>query len=497
MRFKILVALAAPLVVIGAQAASAQSSPPARTAPIFVRAAPISVQERQQGEQANAGILQEYGGPYAGPQAAYARQVGQRIAVESGLSTDAGAFNVTLLDSSIDNAFAIPGGFVYVTRDLMALMNDEAELAAVLGHEVAHVAARHSARRQSTATRNSVLGALGQLLVGAVTGNSAIGGLLSRGIGTGAQLATLGFSRSQETEADSLGIRYLTSAGYDPGALAMMLQSLSAQTSLEARIAGTGQAPPAWASTHPDPAARVRRAQTEAAAVRATGGSRNRDAFLTAIDGMVYGENPREGVIEGRRFLHPDLGIAFDVPTGLSIQNGRDAVRIGGGGVQAQFSAGSYSGDISSYLGQVVNKVSGRGLNTTLDDFRRSTINGIPIAATQLRASNGTSPVDVTIFAYAITATQAAHFLVVTAAGQGLGQADPLLSSLRRLTPADRTAIKTHFVRVVTIKAGDTVRSLSARMAYPDLQLERFLVLNALSANTALRPGSKVKLITY
>ena len=147
------------------------------------QAAPISAQERQQGTDAHPSILAEYGGAYSGPQSAYAERVGRKIAVQSGLSDSPAAFNVTLLNSPVNNAFAIPGGYVYSTRQLMALMNDEAELAAVLGHEVAHVAARHSAKRQSAAQTNQVLGALGQLLVGAVAGNGAIGNVLSQEIG--------------------------------------------------------------------------------------------------------------------------------------------------------------------------------------------------------------------------------------------------------------------------------------------------------------------------
>ena len=131
------------------------------------RAQPITAQERQQGAQANPSLTAEYGGALTGRQAAYVESIGRRIATQSGLSNSPGAFNVTLLNSPIDNAFAIPGGYVYVTRNLVALMNDEAELAAVMGHEVAHVAARHSRQRQSRAQRN-VLGGAEPDLTGAL-----------------------------------------------------------------------------------------------------------------------------------------------------------------------------------------------------------------------------------------------------------------------------------------------------------------------------------------
>jgi predicted Zn-dependent protease len=201
----------------------------------------ISAADKEMGAKAHPGLLKEFGGAYSGPQAKYVESVGRRIAVQSGLSNAQGDFTVTLLNSPVNNAFAIPGGYIYITRQLTALANDEAELAGVLGHEVGHVAARHSNQRQKAASRNAIGGALLQVLTGAVLGDSAIGGLVQRGIGTGSQLLTLRFSRTQETEADDLGIRYLAKAGYDPTAMASMLASLADQSALEQRLAGTGR----------------------------------------------------------------------------------------------------------------------------------------------------------------------------------------------------------------------------------------------------------------
>ncbi len=163
-----------------------------------------------------------------GPQADYVISVGKNIAVQSGLGNARDDFKVALLNSSVNNAFAIPGGYVYVTRQLVGLMNNEAELAAVLGHEVGHVAARHSAKRQQTAQQNALLGVLGQVLSGVLFGNSALGQIGQEISSTVPQLATLKYSRSQELEADQLGIQYLNSAGYDPRAMASLLQSLAA-----------------------------------------------------------------------------------------------------------------------------------------------------------------------------------------------------------------------------------------------------------------------------
>ena len=460
-----------------------------------IQAEPINAAERQQGTAATADITAEYGGVYRGSQAQYAERVGRRIAVQSGLSSDPSAFNVTLLNSSVDNAFAIPGGYVYVTRNLLALMNDEAELAAVLGHEVGHVAARHSAKREKTATRNSILGALGQLLVGSVAGNSQVGQLLTQGIGTGAQLATLGFSRSQETQADDLGINYLAGAGYAPAALSTMLEDLAAQNALTQQIAGASSARPAWASTHPDPASRVRRAQQQAAQVSRATGERGRAPFLAAIDGMLYGDDPKQGVIDGRNFLYAPGRVAFSVPQGFAIANGARAVTISGDDGQAQFSTAPYDGDLPRYVTRVLSQLG--NISASSDAVRQTQVNGIPAAYTTVRAQSGQTEIDATVFAYAPSRDRAYHFLVLAPAGQGLGQLESLVASFRAMTSADTAAARPRYLRVVAVRSGDTQETLAARMAFSAYRLERFRVLNRLNPGQAMRPGDKVKIVTY
>src|SRR3990167_10935846 len=274
----------------------------------------ISPAERKQGTDAHPQLMAEFGGAYSGPQATYVNRIGQNIAVQSGLSRSPSDFTVTLLNSPVNNAFAIPGGYVYVTRQLMALMNDEAELAGVLGHEVGHVAARHAAKRESQATRNSLLGALGSILSGALLGNSALGQLGQQIFSTGSQLLTLKYSRGQETEADNLGITYLQLAGYDPRAMSTVLQSLANQNALDASVKGTTNKVPEWASTHPDPASRVRAALTRAGN---TTGRTNRDTFLAGINGLTYGDDPAQGIVDGSKFTHPSLRLAFQAPNGF------------------------------------------------------------------------------------------------------------------------------------------------------------------------------------
>lgn len=459
----------------------------------------ISAQDKASGAKQHPELLKEFGGPYAGPQAKYVEGVGRRIAVQSGLSNAQGDFTVTLLNSPVNNAFAIPGGYVYVTRQLMALMNDEAELAGVLGHEVGHVAAQHGQRRQKAATRNAIGGALLGALAGAFLGDSGFAGLIQKGIGTGSQLLTLKFSRSQEYEADDLGIRYLASGGYDPRALSGMLASLAAQSSLDARVAGSARSMPEWASTHPDPGARVQRAANAAAATRATSKVRNRDAFLNAVDGVLYGDDPKQGVIEGNRFRHPDLRLSFAAPSGFGMENGADAVSITGSGGQAQFGAAPYSGNLAAYIDGVFAKLGGSegAGGVPAGEVSRTTVNGIPAAYRTVRATSQQSQVDATVFAYDFGGGKAYHFLLLTPAGQGLGPFTAMVQSVQRLSAQEAAAIKPRRVDVVTVKAGDTVQSMAKRMAYSDYQLDRFLTMNALSANAALRPGQRLKIVTW
>lgn len=479
--------LVLPLTLATTATAPAQSSPE-------LQAAPITAAERQQGTTASADIVAEYGGAYPGRQAQYAERVGRRIAVQSGLASDPSAFNVTLLDSAVDNAFAIPGGYVYVTRNLLALMNDEAELAAVLGHEVGHVAARHSAKRDKIATRNSILGTLGQVLVRSVAGNSGVGDLLTRGIGTGTKLATLGFSRAQETQADDLGVSYLARAGYDPGALSTMLEDLAAQETLTQQIAGSARSLPAWASTHPDPASRVRRARQQAAIAARNSGERGRAPFLAAIDGMLYGDDPDQGVISGRDFLYPKGRIAFSLPEGFAMANGGRAVTISGNGGQAQFSSARYDGDLDRYVGTVLAQLGGEAGQVAVEHTQ---VNGIPAAYTTVRAQSGQTAVDATVFAYAPARDRAYHFVVLAPAGQRLGALESLVASFRTMTAGDAAAARPRFVRVVTVRSGETQDSIAARMAFPEYRLERFRVLNRLDPAEPLRPGDKVKIVTY
>ncbi len=479
-------ALASAALAISACSTVSQGGVPAGS--------PITQSESQQGAQAHAELLNEFGGAMTGTHAAYVEQVGKNIAVQSGLGNAQSAFTVTLLNSSVDNAFATPGGYVYITRQLVDLMNNEAELAAVMGHEVGHVAARHSAKRQKKAQNNQLLGVLGQVLAGAVLGDSALGQLGQQIAGTAPQLATLSYSRSQETEADQLGVTYLKRAGYDPHAMASVLRSLAAQNSLDAQLMGRQDATiPEWASTHPDPASRVSAADKYAGA--GTTGITNRETFLNRIDGLLYGDDPKQGVIEGQQFIHPGFRLTFNAPNGFYMINSASAVSISGDAGKAQLMTMPYNGNLSSYVSSVFQTVAQQNqISLQPASIQNTTVNGLPAAVGTARVNSGNSPVDVVVFAYEFSNNQAFHFLALTPAGQG-GVFNPMYQSMRRISSAEAANVVPRRIDVVTAGSRDTVQTLASRMAYPNAQEQRFRVLNGLWNNAPVVAGQKYKIV--
>ncbi len=245
-------------------------------------------QEQSVGDNIHPVVLKEYGGAYANPRiSAYVNDVGQRIAAHSDYAGK--RFTFTVLNSPVSNAFAVPGGYIYVTRGLLSLANSEAELAGVLGHEIGHVTARHSARRQTGAL-------LGDLVT---IGAAVLGG---REAAQAAQLlaggTTANYSRSQELESDTLGVRYISRAGYDPYEQADFLSHLQNQKTLHAQISGRNNYDPDrvdFFASHPATPQRVVQAinQAKASGVPINAGERREEAYLQNIKGMLYGEAGR------------------------------------------------------------------------------------------------------------------------------------------------------------------------------------------------------------
>lgn len=474
---------------VAAMAVSACATVPgANVAP----GSPITAEEAQVGAQYHEQFVAQFGGEMTGPYASYVDQIGSNIAMQSGLAQDRNAFDVTLLNSSVNNAFAVPGGYVYATRQLVNLMNNEAELAAVLGHEVGHVAARHSARRQAAAQRNQIGGVGIAILSSILLGDNPLGETIARGALQGSQVLTLSYSRNQELEADALGVQYLKNAGYDPRSMATLLKSLAAQNQLDAQLQGRDNATiPEWASTHPDPASRVQNA------VQLAGnnmGVTNRDTFLSRIDGMIYGDDPEQGVIEGNQFIHPMLRFSFTAPQGFYMINSPSAVSINGDAGQAQLTTGAYNNNLDTYVRSAFQAIGGEQQQLAPSSIERTTVNGLPAAFGTARVNNGQQQVDVTVFAYEFSADQAFHFQAITPAGQ-LGTFNSLFSSMRRISASEAGSVIPRRIDIVTAGGGDSVASLAQRMAYTDGQEARFRVLNGLSGNDQVVPGRKYKIV--
>lgn len=440
-------------------------------------------------------VVREFGGAETGARAAYVDAVGRRVAAYSGVPSN--VYRFTVLNAAVENAFATPGGYIYITRQLMALLDNEAELAFALGHEVGHVAANHAQARQSAQQRNTILGVLGAIL--GSLGGGMFGDLLSRSAQQAAQLATLRFSREQEYQADTLGMRYIVNAGYDPVGGPGILAALTRASALEARVQGRdSRQTPEWASTHPLSANRVQRAAAEARATGRVGrGLLNRDQYLAQIEGVYVDDDPAQGIIEGRTFTHPDLRIFFAVPVGYLMQNSSDAVSIKGSAGQAQFSGGRFSGSLEDYIYRVLQALGGGRVQLAVPPPQRTMINGIPAAFTTARANTSSGAVDVSVFAYQWDQNTIYHFAMLTRGGAGIGPFVPMVQSIRRTTAAEAAAVRPRIIDVVTVGPRDTVQSLAGRMAYRNFQVERFLTLNGLAAGARLTPGQKVKLVVY
>ena len=440
-------------------------------------------------DQRRAEILQAYGGAYQGPINAYVSRIGERMAAAAG---QGGRCTFSVIDSEVVNAFASPPGCdIYVTRGLLGLIRREDELAAVLGHEVGHVAANHSGRRQ---TRSAITG-IGALVLGAVTGSSE----LAQVAGKVGQLNVLSYSRSQEFEADSLSARYLAGSGYDPMGLAEMLSALQASDQVEALDnPGQTQAQPTWSRTHPLTGERLARAVAAARAIPppAPGAaSPAPDGYLEAVDGLLFGEDPDQGVVLGRRFLHPGLGIGFTAPAGFVLANSPTSVVLRGpGGLAAQFAGGAAArgGDPADEAYAALRQLIGQA-PARVGEVRRSRIDGYDAAVLSAQAQSDNGWVDVTVAAYAV-GPRSFFFTTLAPAGEG-GAFDPLIGSLHRLTAAERAEARPRRIRVVAVRPGDTVASLAQRMA-TDHPRERFEAINGLQPGDALHPGDRVKIVT-
>ena len=270
-------------------------------------------QEIAMGREADGQIQAEMG-VYDDPELQqYVSDIGLRLAA---LSERPGLpWKFTVVDQPAVNAFALPGGFIYLTRGIMTHFNNEAEMAAVLGHEIGHVTARHSVQQISRQQLASLGLGLGMIFVPELRN---YGDLAQTGLG----LMFLKYGRDAERQADDLGLRYMSGEGYDPRQMPAVFQTLERVS----QVQGQGRLP-SWLSSHPAPADRARRIADEVATLAAGGpGTIDRDEYMTRIDGTVFGDNPREGFFRGNTFYHPELAFQITFPQGWRTSNQKQAV---------------------------------------------------------------------------------------------------------------------------------------------------------------------------
>ena len=436
------------------------------------------------GAEAHPQIIAAYGGVYDDPRIGdYVTRVTQRVV--HGTSQPNQPYRVTVLNSPIVNAFALPGGYVYVTRGLLALVNDEAELAGVLGHEIGHVIARHSARRQTAAFGASLIGAV----LGAVTGSSAV----NQAAGLGGQGLIAGYSRDQEYEADMLGVRYLAAAGYDPYAQSDFLKTMGENSQIEAQIAGQSERVQTdWLNDHPATLERVTAARREATTNKREGDQyRGRNVYLNAINGMVFGESADHGFIRGRNFIHTQARFRFEAPSGFQIVNNANEVMVlGPDKTIAKFSMANKSTNIpiDVYLERVW------AANVAISPVQRFTIRGLSAASATTRIGD----YDARLVAIAGPNGKAYRFLMGAQRGtypRYVRDFDELVFSFRLISAKEAHAIKPLRIHIVTVMQGDSVASLAADMSFSDHRAQRFRALNGLDSDTVLVPGEKVKIV--
>lgn len=447
-------------------------------------------QELNVGAGEHPKILKQYGGVYDEPQVAgYVASIGGRMAANSELPDL--RFHFTVLDSPEVNAFALPGGYVYVTRGLLALANSEAELASVLAHEIGHVTARHSAQRYN----RSVGLALGGAILGVLTGSQQIGDLASQG----GQLYLLSYSRDQEFEADQLGIRYLTAAGYDPYAGADFLDALQEYSALEKQMRGDDEDGGGgdFFATHPQTAKRVVEAieQARATGLQIAARPRLGDEYLNTIEGMIYGGSPEHGYVRGQTFLHPQLRFTFTAPPGFQLSNQPAAILAKGPeGAKVKFDMAALTRDMPmiTYLTQVW------AANLGLQNAGRINLNGLEAATAGATVNTNAGPMSLRLIAIRFRPDRVARFMLLTpprGSGALIEGLQRMTYSFRELSQSEAAALQPHRIKSIRARAGDTPERLAERMPFADWRLARFMTLNGLHQGTPISPGMRLKLV--
>ncbi len=442
-------------------------------------------QEVELGKQSDAEIRREMG-VYNDPQLQqYVERVGARLARASKRPNLPWAF--AIVDESAVNAFALPGGYVYLARGILPFLRDEAEMAAVLGHEVGHVDARHSAEAYS---KQQLVG--GSLALGGVLwpkGQAVIG---AAGVGLG--FAFLKFGRDAELESDRLGVGYAAASGWQPAAMQGLLGTLARLDEAQ----GSRRGVPNWALTHPPAADRVQKVQEAVAAAGTSATTTNRTEFERAIDGVVFGDSREKGIVRGSQFLHPILRFAWQLPEGWEIANSNEQVSAqpGGGNVALVLQMIESDSDNAARAAEVSMTESGfrqtggsttaiNGLQAFVGSYEGLSNNRRVLARAAVVKHGGR--------------TGQFYRIVGLALADGYANVEPVLArsinSFRPLSQQDADRIQPNRVRFYTVRAGDTWESI-ARTGASGLKAPTLAVMNGRDAATAPRAGDRVRIVS-
>jgi predicted Zn-dependent protease len=458
--------------------------------PASLPEAPQQAQQQQQpapatpNQREHQRILAAYNGAYEDPRLENLLNTTVEKLVSASERPDI-HYRVTILNSAAVNAFALPTGQLYVTRGLIALANDTSEVASVLAHEMSHVLARHAAIREDEARKVALVSRLVQdVLSDPETGALAL---------AKSKIALASFSRSQEFEADAIGVGIAAHAGYDPYGAVRFLSSMGRNADLKSSPGQSHIDPraPDFLSSHPATPERIKNAQGSARQYSgASASERDKQGYLEGINGMVYGEDPSEGFVRGRRFLHPKLGFTFLAPEGFALDNTAQAV-LGvkeGGGQALRLDVVRVPAEqtLADYL------TSGWIENIDPKTVEDVIINGLP-------AATATAKGDQWVFRLYAVRFGSDVYRFIYASKRTTPEIDKSfresVSTFRRMTLAESQAAKPNHLKVVIVDPGETVEKLASRMAVADRQVERFRVLNGLNPSDRVIPGDLVKLV--
>jgi predicted Zn-dependent protease len=455
--------------------------------------------EVAEGKKAHEQVLAEYG-VYSNPRLqAYVAALGQKLAAQSHRSQLQWTF--TVLDSPEVNAFALPGGYIYVTRGILAHLDSEADLAGVIGHEIGHVTARHGAQR---ATRAQAAGVgviaavvLGAVLEGAgVRGATDVAGQLGQGVAAG-YIAR--YSRDQELQADRLGAEYLSRSGYSPRHMIDVIGALKDLESFAADSArAQGRAAPArtnWLSSHPSNDQRLQEIRSAAAQYTGSYVEEGRARYLQAIDGIGYGDSREQGVVRGNRFYHEPLGVTVAAPPRWAIDNARDAITI----ANPAGDAGLVIKLVPKEAGSTHEQILRNAFKPTQGRSERYQVNGL--AATHFsgqRSSSqgGVQPLVVTL----ISGPGGNEYALIYAArdAQTLQRAAASLreveASFSELNAQDRAAARPWALKSVRLPAGG-LPELARRAPVTDAERVLRLINGVYAGGGPLQSGQLVKTI--